>query len=126
MAETQRQRIDKWLWFARMVKSRTLAAKLVTGGHVRINALRQETAAKLVSAGDVLTISLEQGVHVLKVLGPGVRRGPNEEARLLYEDLTPPDVASGPQDTGPGAADPGSGRSTKKDRRDMEKWRGEA
>jgi ribosome-associated heat shock protein Hsp15 len=83
-----RQRIDKWLWFARIVKSRTLAAKLVTEGRIRVNSLRIETAAKSVGPGDVLTIALERDVKVLRILANGERRGPYSEARLLYDDLT--------------------------------------
>ena len=127
MSETQKQRLDKWLWFARVVKSRTLAAKLVTEGHVRINGKRQDTASKAVAAGDVLTIALERDGRILTVAASGERRGPFEEARLLYEDLTPPK-----DDPVPGSAvadPPGGGRPTKKDRRDMDrdidKWRGE-
>jgi ribosome-associated heat shock protein Hsp15 len=86
---TERQRLDKWLWFARVVKTRTLAARLVTEGHVRINAQRVETPAKLVGPGDVLTIALERQVRVLKVVAPGTRRGAYPEAKLLFEDLTP-------------------------------------
>jgi ribosome-associated heat shock protein Hsp15 len=86
-----RQRLDKWLWFARIVKSRTLAAKLVTEGRIRVNAVRVETPAKTIGPGDVLTIALEREVKVLRVLGSAERRGPYSEARLLYEDLaTPP------------------------------------
>lgn len=86
MAETQR--LDKWLWFARVVKTRTLAARLVSGGHVRVNARRIEAPAKAVAAGDVLTIALEREVRVLKVLRPGTRRGAYSEARLLFEELS--------------------------------------
>ena len=92
-----RQRVDKWLWFARIVKSRTLAAKLVTEGRIRVNSLRIETPAKGVGPGDVLTIALERDVKVLRILANGERRGPYSEARLLYDDLTgreSPDTAS--------------------------------
>ncbi len=82
-----RQRLDKWLWFARMVKSRTLAARLVEDGHVRLNGKRIENAARAIAAGDVLTIALERQVRVLRVVDPGERRGPFAEARRLYEDL---------------------------------------
>jgi ribosome-associated heat shock protein Hsp15 len=86
MAESQR--LDKWLWFARVVKTRTRAAELVSSGHVRINARRIDTPAKAVAQGDVLTIALEHEVRVLRVLGPGMRRGAYPEARLLFEDLS--------------------------------------
>ncbi|MGA3340126.1 MAG: RNA-binding S4 domain-containing protein [Methylocella sp.] len=84
-----RQRLDKWLWFARVAKTRSLAARLVAEGHVRLNARRIETPAKAVGPGDVLTIALERRVRVLKVLAPGTRRGGFPEAALLFEDLTP-------------------------------------
>ena len=83
-----RQRLDKWLWFARVAKTRSLAARLVAEGHVRLNARRIETPAKAVGPGDVLTIALERRVRVLKVLAPGTRRGGFPEAALLFEDLT--------------------------------------
>ena len=123
MSASERQRLDKWLWFARVVKTRTLAARLVTEGHVRINGLRQDTASKQVSPGDVLTISLERHVRVLKVVAAGDRRGPFEEARLLFEDLTPP--RDFPAPTTQDGFDPGEGRPSKKDRRDLQKLREE-
>jgi ribosome-associated heat shock protein Hsp15 len=86
-ASQARQRVDKWLWFARIIKSRTLAAKLVTEGRIRVNAVRIETPAKTVGPGDVLTIALEREVKVLRILANGERRGPYSEARLLYVDL---------------------------------------
>ena len=86
----ERQRLDKWLWFARVVKTRALAAKLVTAGHVRLNGARAAGPDKPVRPGDVLTIALERQVRVLRVVAPGERRGPYQEARLLYEDLTAP------------------------------------
>ena len=82
-----RQRLDKWLWFARVVKSRSLAARLVGDGHVRVNGARIVVPARAVGVGDVLTIALERQVRVLKVLEPGERRGPFAEAQHLYEDL---------------------------------------
>lgn len=82
-----RQRLDKWLWFARVVKTRSLAARLVAEGHVRVNGIRSDSPAKLVKAGDVLTIALERQVRVLRVASPGLRRGPFEEARMLFAEL---------------------------------------
>ena len=92
--EQGRQRLDKWLWYARVVKSRGLAARLVSEGHVRLNGMRIVVPARAVCSGDVLTIALERQVLVLKVLEPGERRGPFSEARLLYADLTAPEVSS--------------------------------
>jgi ribosome-associated heat shock protein Hsp15 len=91
-AAADRQRLDKWLWFARMVKTRALAAKLVQAGHVRLNGARASGPDKPVRPGDVLTIALERQVRVLRVESPGERRGPYEEARLLYTDLAPADA----------------------------------
>lgn len=98
MTNAARQRIDKWLFFARVVKSRSLAAKLAQAGKVRINRDKTDSPAESVTAGDVLTISLERRVLVYKVLDCGTRRGPAPEARTLYEDLsaTPPDTSRPP------------------------------
>ena len=95
-----RQRLDKWLWFARVVKTRSLAARLVEEGHVRINAVRTDNPAKSVRPGDVLTIALDRHVRVLRVRAGGLRRGPFEEARLLFEDLgaSTPDGLEGSRD----------------------------
>ena len=83
-----RQRLDKWLWFARFAKTRTLAAKLVTSGFVRVNGQRTDSAAKAVSVGDVVTIALARATLVVRVEGLGERRGPATEARQLYLDLS--------------------------------------
>ena len=89
-APAGRLRIDKWLWHARVQKSRSLAARLVAEGHVRINGARAVDPAKLVKPGDVLTIALERTVKVYRVLALGERRGPASEAAGLYEDLSGP------------------------------------
>ncbi len=91
--EIGRQRLDKWLWFARVVKSRTLAARLVSEGHVRLNGARVRVPARCVGPGDVLTIALERQVRVLRVVEPGERRGPFAEAQRLYEDLSVPAIS---------------------------------
>jgi ribosome-associated heat shock protein Hsp15 len=120
-----RQRIDKWLFFARVVKSRSLAAKLVQAGRVRLNRDKIDQPSQQIKPGDVLTMTLEHRVIVCRVLDPGTRRGPAEEARTLYEDLTPPPASEG--ETVPDAIVPvrpqGSGRPTKKDRRRMDALR---
>jgi ribosome-associated heat shock protein Hsp15 len=82
-----RQRLDKWLWFARFAKTRTLAAKLVTSGFVRLNGQRTDSAAKAVAVGDVITIALARTTLVVRVEALGERRGPAPEARQLYMDL---------------------------------------
>ncbi|QDG75413.1 RNA-binding S4 domain-containing protein [Labrenzia sp. PHM005] len=119
-------RVDKWLWYARVTKSRSLAQKLAAGGHVRVNKDKISSASKTVKADDVLTIVLDRRVLVLKVVALGTRRGPYEEAKLLYEDLSPPPPpkpeAPPPP---PGQREPGSGRPTKRDRRKMDAFRQE-
>lgn len=83
------QRIDKWLFFARVIKSRSLAAKVAQLGRIRINGEKTERPSETVKPGDVLTITLERRIFVCRVLAPGIRRGPAEEAQTLYEDLSP-------------------------------------
>ena len=82
-----RQRLDKWLWHARVVKARTSAAALVEAGHVRINGVRETAPGHAVKAGDVLTIGLDRSVRVLKVIAFSERRGNAGSARVLYDDL---------------------------------------
>jgi ribosome-associated heat shock protein Hsp15 len=82
-----RQRLDKWLWHARVVKARTAAAELVLTGHVRVNGVREKSPGHAVKAGDVVTVGLDNSVRVLKVTGFSERRGDASSARVLYEDL---------------------------------------
>jgi ribosome-associated heat shock protein Hsp15 len=83
----ERQRLDKWLWHARVVRARTSAAALVEAGHVRVNGVREKSPGHSVKAGDVLTIGLDRSVRILKVIGFAERRGDAPAARLLYDDL---------------------------------------
>ncbi len=83
-----RQRLDKWLWYARFAKTRTLAAKLVTSGFVRVNGQRTDNAAKALAIGDVITVALARGALVVRVEDLGERRGPATEAQGLYTDMT--------------------------------------
>jgi ribosome-associated heat shock protein Hsp15 len=87
LAEIDRQRIDKWLWHARVVRSRTAAADLVTEGHVRLNGQRVLAAGRPAKAGDVVTIALDRQVRVLKITGFSERRGGAPEAKCLYDEL---------------------------------------
>ncbi|HET7851425.1 MAG TPA: RNA-binding S4 domain-containing protein [Methyloceanibacter sp.] len=85
------QRLDKWLWCARLVKTRSLAAKLIEGGKVRINGERALKVSRHVRLGDVVTgIGAGAGrLFVVRVMAEADRRGPAPIARSLYEDLTP-------------------------------------
>lgn len=111
-----RQRLDKWLWYARFFKTRSLAARQVSGGHVRVNGTRARKPAQAVGPEDVLTFAKGREVRVVRILAMGTRRGPAPEAQTLYEDLTPaePPTAATPR-TGP--------RPTKRDRRALDAWK---
>jgi ribosome-associated heat shock protein Hsp15 len=86
-AELDRQRIDKWLWHARLVRTRSAAAALAGSGYVRVNGARIDAPSRLVRVGDVITVALERTVRVLKVKGFIERRGPAKTCGGLYEDL---------------------------------------
>lgn len=82
-----RQRIDKWLWHARIVKTRTAAAGLVTGGRVRVNGSRVTAPAHAVKIADVVTVALDGRVCVWRVELFSERRGDAEAGRVLYTDM---------------------------------------
>lgn len=125
------QRVDQWLWFARIAKSRTLAQALVARGKVRINRRRIEKPSTTVKPGDVLTLTLGPSVRVLEILAIGARRGPAVEAQLLFRDLAPPPTraisgASKPNEVHSEQAirQGGAGRPTKRERRQTDKLKG--
>jgi ribosome-associated heat shock protein Hsp15 len=86
--DLDRQRIDKWLWHARMARTRTDAAALTAAGFVRLNGKRMTAAAHPVRIGDVVTLALDRSVRVLRIEGICGRRGDAPAARALYRDLT--------------------------------------
>ena len=115
---SSRQRLDKWLFFTRLSKSRSLAQKAIEAGDVRVNGRPVKQSAHLLQAGDLISFSSTHRDLVVKVLLPGTRRGPFEEARLLYEDLSPPKPEQRADATPEqGARERGAGRPTKRDRR---------
>ena len=118
-----KQRLDKWLFFSRAVKSRTLAQKLIETGAVRVNSERTVHTDHQVGTGDVLTMTVHERLLVWKILDPGARRGPAPEAALLYEDLSPAPLPKADKTAPFIARDLGSGRPTKKDRRDTDRLR---
>ena len=89
-----RQRIDKWLWHARVVRTRSAAAALAQAGFVRLNGKRVTAPNHLVRVGDVVTLALDRAVKVIRVEGFCARRGAAPAARALYRDLT---TGSGPK-----------------------------
>ena len=116
-----KQRLDKWLFFSRAVKSRTLAQKIIESGVVRVNSERTIRSDHQVGAGDVLTMTVHTRLLVWKILDPGERRGPPTEAQALYEDLSPPALPREEKPVAFVSRDVGSGRPTKKDRRDTDR-----
>jgi ribosome-associated heat shock protein Hsp15 len=83
-----RQRIDRWLWNARVVRTRNAAAALVVAGHVRVNGNRVVAPGRDVKCGDVVTVALNGGVRILTVTGMALRRGNAAAASLIYEELS--------------------------------------
>jgi ribosome-associated heat shock protein Hsp15 len=83
-----RQRIDKWLWHARFVRTRSDAAALVEAGHVRVNGSKVRAPSHPVRKGDVITLALDHSVRLVEVSGFCERRGGAPEARTLYRELT--------------------------------------
>lgn len=112
-------RVDKWLWYARFFKTRTLAAAQVSAGHVRLNSDRIHKPSVAVGPGDVLTFAQGTHIRVIQIEQLGIRRGPAPEAQALYTDLDPPQ----PKQDKPPPANPafeGKGRPTGRDRRRLE------
>ncbi|MBT3765152.1 MAG: RNA-binding S4 domain-containing protein [Rhodospirillales bacterium] len=118
-------RIDKWLWYARFFKSRSLAAKVCAAKPVRVNSVLITKAHAVIRPGDVLTFSKGDHIRVIKVLALGTRRGPAKEAQSLYEDLSPPQPRASKKTglTSPASRLPGSGRPTKAERRATDRLR---
>jgi ribosome-associated heat shock protein Hsp15 len=121
-------RVDKWLWYARVVKTRTLAANTVKAGKVRVNHDKISSPSRNLAPGDVLTVTLERQIKVLKILALGSGRGPASEAQQLYEDLSPEPTKTD-RFTRPlkqAVREEGAGRPTKKQRRELSRFRSQA
>ncbi len=120
----RKERLDRFLFFSRAVKSRTLAQKIIESGAIRINSDKTDKSDHKVGAGDVLTMSLHGRILVWRILDPGTRRGPASEAQGLYEDISPPmppKAERSPYDAAIAERAPGAGRPTKKERRDTDR-----
>ena len=115
-------RVDKWLWQARFFKTRTLAAKVVTAGKVRVNTVAISKPSRTIGVGDVLTFAQGKDVRVIRLLALGERRGPAPEARALYDDLSPPAPSTPKAPRHPGHDR--VGRPTKRDRRAFDRLEG--
>ena len=122
----KKERLDKFLFFSRAIKSRTLAQKFIETGAVRVNSERTDRSDHKVGPGDVLTMSLHNRIIIWRILDCGTRRGPAPEAATLYEDLSPPPLPRAemsPYDAALAPREAGAGRPTKKQRRDTDKLR---
>jgi ribosome-associated heat shock protein Hsp15 len=86
--DPDRQRIDKWIWHARLVRTRSAAAELANSGYLRVNGARVRGPARMVRVGDVITVALERVVRILKVRGFSDRRGDAEAGVRLYDELS--------------------------------------
>lgn len=124
-APVEKLRLDKWLWHARFFKSRTLAAQQVAQGGFRVNRSVVRKSHHAVQPGDVVTFAKGPYVRVIEILALGTRRGPASEAQTLYRDLNPPEAQPKPErPAGQGRRNVGSGRPTKKNRREIERLLG--
>ena len=123
-APLTQQRIDKWLWCARFYKTRSLAAKVVNNGTVKVTRgeeiKRVSKASFTIQNEDILTFTKDNRVRIIHVLSTATRRGPAPEAQQLYEDMSPPPPEKTKKPVDPFAREPGAGRPTKKDRRRLE------
>jgi ribosome-associated heat shock protein Hsp15 len=116
-------RIDRWLWAARFFPSRSLAAAACSGGKVDVNG-EAAKPARPVRPGDLVAVTVGPGRRrIARVLGLAERRGPAGAARRLYEDLTPPEPPRPPAAARP-YRQPGAGRPTKRERRQLDRLRG--
>jgi ribosome-associated heat shock protein Hsp15 len=119
----RKERLDRFLFFSRVVKSRTLAQKVIEAGAIRVNSEKTDRTDHKVGSGDVLTMSLHGRILVWRILDPGTRRGPASEAQGLYEDISPPPLPReqlSAFDAAVGRREPGAGRPTKKERRETD------
>jgi ribosome-associated heat shock protein Hsp15 len=116
----ERQRVDRFLWHARIVRTRTLAARLAASGHVRVNGKRIDAPGRGLKIGDVLTVAVSRDVRVLKVIAFAERRGGSAEMSRLYEDLSPPSPKP-VRAISPAPRLAGSGRPTKRERRSLDR-----
>jgi len=84
--ERTKARLDQWLWFARFVKSRSLAARLCAAGAVTVNGCPVKKANHPIRMGDIVVLPQGGWQRTVRVVALGIRRGPASEARLLYEE----------------------------------------
>ena len=131
MAEIEQilaQRIDKWLFHSRFIKSRALATKLVNAKRIRVNGEKISKASYKLKIADILTFDLNDRIMVIEILGINATRRPYKEACLLYDDQSPALEPKQDKDTpdflqAPFLREKGTGRPTKKERRETDQFR---
>ena len=116
-------RVDKWLWHARLFKSRSLAGELAGSGALRIDGVKVSKPSQSVSPGNVLTFPKAGYIRMIQVDAIGTRRGPAAEAVELYTDLDPPQPRPKKPDDRQAEREPGAGRPTKRERREIDALR---
>jgi ribosome-associated heat shock protein Hsp15 len=122
MADSDTLRLDKWLWYTRLCKTRTQATALCRSGRVRVNRTPVRKPNHVLRPDDVLTFPLGRRIWVVRVVALGERRGPFREAQTLYEDLSPPPVPRTERQRESGHRDRGTGRPTKRERRAIDRF----
>lgn len=116
-------RLDKWLWFARFYKTRTLAQKTCAGGNVRVNGEAAPKGARLIKVGDEIDFLQGDFRRSVIVQALGERRGPAPEAQSLYIEPTPPLRVKDRPGASPLFRPKGTGRPTKKERREIDRFK---
>jgi ribosome-associated heat shock protein Hsp15 len=96
-ADRTSRRLDQWLWFARFVKSRSLAARLCAAGAVVVNGVAVSKANHAVKAGDIVVVPQRDWQRTVQVVALGERRGPASEAGALFEETASPRHAEPPE-----------------------------
>ena len=89
ISEKKTLRLDVYLYYIRIFKSRSLATKFVSTNRLRISGQVTQKPHKMISIGDVLTMTINNNIKILKVLDIPNRRGPYSESLNFYEDITP-------------------------------------
>lgn len=122
------QRIDKWLFHSRFIKSRALATKLVNANRIRVNGAKISKASYKLKIADIITFELNDRIMVIEILGINPTRRPYKEACLLYDDQSPAPEPQADKNTpdflqAPFLREKGTGRPTKKQRRETDEFR---
>ena len=85
-------RLDIYLYYIRLFKSRSIATKFILTNRLRISGQVTQKPHKMISVGDVLTMTINDNIKILKVLDIPTRRGPYPESLNFYEDITPIEI----------------------------------